>query len=83
MGGSCRRRLLVYAAADALRQIEIGLASFLSVLFGLTLIASEVSIFLSTRYPAWLGIGLLDGVGLLAAGAAQASMGFSALGPSR
>jgi hypothetical protein len=35
------------------------------VLFGLTLIAFEVSIFLSTRYPGWLGgIGLLDGVGL-------------------
>lgn len=73
-------RLLAYEAAHALRQIEIGLASFLSVLFGLTLIAFGLAILLSARYPPWLGaIGLLDGLGMLAAGAAQASMGFSGL----
>ena len=34
----------------------------------------------SMRYPHWVGaIGLFDGVGMMAAGAAQASSGFSAL----
>jgi hypothetical protein len=32
------------------------------------------------RYPYWVGvIGLLDGLGMVATGAAQASSGFSAL----
>jgi hypothetical protein len=40
-------------------------------IFGLALLVS-------TRYPAWFGwTGLLDGVGMAAAGAAQASMGFA------
>ena len=72
-------RLAAYEAAFAVRQIEIGLAGFLSVLSGLTLIATGIAILLSARYPAWLGVvGLLDGLGLLAAGVAQASTGFSA-----
>jgi len=34
----------------------------------------------SMRYPYWVGvIGLLDGLGMVATGAAQASSGFSAL----
>ena len=70
-------RSLAYEAALALRQIEIGLAGFLSVLSGLTLIAFGLAILRSARYPAWLGaIGLLDGLGMAAAGAAQAAMGF-------
>ena len=70
-------RLLAYEAALALRRIEIGLAGFLSVLSGLTLIAYGLAVLRSTRYPAWLGaIGLLNGLGMAAAGAAQAAMGF-------
>ena len=73
-------RSLAYEAALALRQIEIGLAAFVSVLSGLTLIAFGQAILRSTRYPAWLGaVGVLDGLGMAAAGAAQASMGFSGL----
>jgi hypothetical protein len=73
-------RSLAYEAALALRQIEIGLAAFVSVLSGLTLISFGLAILLSTRYPAWIGVvGLLDGFGMAAAGAAQAAMGFSGL----
>ena len=72
-------RSLAYEAAHALRQIEIGLAAFVSVLSGLTLIAFGLASLRSTRYPAWLGaIGLLDGLGMAAAGAAQAATGFRA-----
>src|SRR3954447_2978326 len=69
---------LVYEAAHALRWIEIGLASFLSVLSGLTLVAFGFATIISARYPAWLGaIGVVVGLGMSAAGVAQAEMGFS------
>lgn len=71
-------RALAFEAAFAVRQIEVGLASLLSLLSGVTVAVFGVSILLSTRYPSWVGgIGLLDGLGLAAAGAAQASTGFS------
>ncbi|MBW4651760.1 MAG: hypothetical protein KME20_01685 [Kaiparowitsia implicata GSE-PSE-MK54-09C] len=73
-------RVFVFEAAFAVRQIEIGLASLLSLLSGFTLIIFGVSIVLSPRYPLWMGwIGLLGGLGLVATGAAQASTGFSDL----
>lgn len=73
-------RVLAFEAAFAVRQIEIGLASLLSLVSGLTLSVFGVAIVLSTRYPRWLGgIGLLGGLGTVAAGAAQASTGFSDL----
>ena len=79
-GATGEARLLVYEVAHAVRQIEIGLAGFLSVLFGLTLLALSLAVFLSAGYPAWLGVvGFLDGLGMLAAGAAQAATGFSGL----
>ena len=54
------------------------MAGFLSVLGGLTLGSFGTAILLSARHPAWLGvIGLLDGLAMAAAGAAQASTGFS------
>src|SRR5919199_7022383 len=71
-------RVLAFEGAFAVRQVEIGLASLLSLVSGLTLTAFGVAIALSTRYPAWLGgIGLLGGLGTVAAGVAQASTGFS------
>lgn len=73
-------RLLAYEAALALRQVEIGVAGFLSILSGLTLVAFGVAVLQSARYPAWLGaVGLLDGMEMFAAGAAQVSTGFSVL----
>ena len=73
-------RVFIFEAAFAVRQIEIGLASLLSLLSGFTLIIFGVSIVLSPHYPLWMGwIGLLGGLGLVATGAAQASTGFSDL----
>ena len=63
-----------------MRQIEIGLASLPSLTTGLALIAFSFAMLASMRYPHWLGaIGLFDGLGMVATGAAQASSGFSAL----
>lgn len=71
-------RALAYEAAFAVRQVEVGLASLLSLVSGLTLAAFGVAIALSARYPGWLGlIGLLGGLRTVAAGVAQASTGFS------
>jgi hypothetical protein len=71
--------VLAFEAAFAVRQIEIGLAAYLSFSFGFTVSVFGVAIVLSTCYPAWFGaIGLLGGLGTVAAGAAQASTGFSA-----
>jgi hypothetical protein len=73
-------RVFAFEAAFAVRQIEIGLASLLSLLSGFTLVVFGVSIVFSSRYPLWVGwLGLLSGVGLVATGAAQASTGFSDL----
>lgn len=73
-------RLFAFEAAFAVRQIEIGLASLLSLLSGFTLMVFGVSLVCSPRYPLWMGwIGLLGGLGLVATGVAQASTGFSDL----
>ncbi len=73
-------RAHAFEGAFAVRQIEIGLASLLSVLFGLTTSAFGISLFLSRRFPNWLGwLGLVGGLGTLAAGVVQAYTGFSEL----
>ncbi|HVH30346.1 MAG TPA: hypothetical protein VNA31_01585 [bacterium] len=76
--GDARDR--AFEAAFAVRQIEIGLASLLSLVTGFTLAVFALAIILGARYPMWLGwIGLVDGVGTVGAGMAQASTGFSGL----
>jgi hypothetical protein len=73
-------RGLTFEAAFAVRQIEIGLAGFLSLLSGLTLAVLGAAMAQSARYPRWLGLsGLVDGLGMIAGGGAQASTGFSGL----
>ena len=73
-------RELAYQTAFAVRQIEIGLASLLSLVSGLTLTTFGVALLVSSRYPGWLGaLGLAGGLGTVAAGVAQASTGFSGL----
>jgi len=80
MQASGEARARAFEGAFTVRQVEIGLASLLSVLFGLTVSAFGISMLLSRRFPTWLGwLGLLGGLGTLAAGIAQAYTGFSPL----
>ncbi len=73
-------RVRAFEAAFAVRQIEIGLASLLSLVTGFTLVVFALAIVLGARYPIWLGwVGLVDGAGTVGAGLAQASTGFSGL----
>src|SRR5262245_2477072 len=44
-----------FHAAFAVRQIEIGLASTVSMLFGLTLVVYGVALLIAGMFPAWVG----------------------------
>ena len=71
-------RQMVFEAAFAVRQIEIGLASLFSLLLGLTVAVSGIALVSDGRYPAWLGwLGVAGGLEAVAAGVAQAYTGFS------
>ncbi len=73
-------RALAFEGAFAVRQIEVGMASLLSVIFGLTITAFAIAMLKSRRFPIWLGtFGLLGALGTVAAGGAQAYTGFSDL----
>jgi len=71
---------IAFEAALAVRQIEIGLASLVSILFGLTWSLYGIAVLRSSRYPKWLGaVGLAGGLGTVTGGIVQASTGFSGL----
>jgi uncharacterized protein DUF4386 len=73
-------RTRAFEGAFAVRQIEIGAASLLSILFGITIAAFGIALLRSRRFPAWLGgLGLVGALGITAAGVVQAHTGFSAL----
>ncbi|MPZ93161.1 MAG: DUF4386 family protein [Actinobacteria bacterium] len=70
---------IAFEAALAVRQIEIGLASLVSILFGLTWSLYGMAVLRSSRYPGWLGAGgLAGGLGTVIGGIVQATTGFSA-----
>lgn len=78
MEASGEDRIRAFEGAFAVRQIEIGMASLLNVLFGLTIVAFSLSMSFSRRFPRWLAwIGLLGGLGTLIAGVIFAYSGFS------
>jgi hypothetical protein len=75
---AAKEEAVAFESAFAVRQVEIGLASLLSILFGLSISALAVSLISSRRYATWLGwIGLLGGLGTVAGGVVQAYTGFS------
>ncbi|HSK09834.1 MAG TPA: hypothetical protein VK911_09665 [Vicinamibacterales bacterium] len=72
-------RPLALEGAFAVRQIEIGLASISIVFFGLTALLYATALLNDgrSRWPGWLGI--VAGIGTVAAGVVQAHTGFSDL----
>ncbi len=73
------QRDLVFEAAFGVRQIEVGLASLMSIIFGLTVLAYGVALAFSS-YPRWLGwIAVLAGLATVCGGVVLAYTGFSAL----
>ena len=68
-----------FSAAFAVRQIEIGLASLLSILFGATAALYGLLLYGDGRYPTWIGgVAVASGIGVAAGGIAIAYGGFSA-----
>jgi hypothetical protein len=69
-----------YPETELLRQVEVALTSVFTLSLGCTLAVFGLAMFLSERYPAWLGaIGVLGGLATAAIGLEQASDGFSPL----
>jgi hypothetical protein len=69
-----------FHAAFAVRQVEIGLASTLSLLFGLTVTVYGVALLADSTYPKWLGgLAVVAGVPTTVAAVVMAYTGFSEL----
>lgn len=69
---------LLFMGAFAVRQVEIGLASILSLMMGITVLIYGVAFLYDQRFAKWLGwLAMLGGVALAAAGIASAYTGFS------
>jgi hypothetical protein len=69
---------MAFHAALAVRQIEIGLASMLCLLFGLTACLHGVALFAIATYPRLLsGLAVISGALMIIAGVVMAYTGFS------
>jgi hypothetical protein len=67
-----------FDAAFAVRQIEIGAASFTAMLFGTAGLLFGISLAASARYPTWLGwLAIIGGAGTAIGGVVTAFTGFS------
>ena len=70
----------LFQAAFGVRQIEIGLASITSLLFGATVSVYGIALMIDRRHPTWLGVlGIASGSLTLVAGMVMAYTGFSAV----
>lgn len=70
----------IFHAAFAVRQIETGVASMLSLSLGLTAALCGVALLVDRSYPAWVGaLALVGGVPTMVAGVMIAYTGFSGL----
>jgi hypothetical protein len=76
---SGREKEVLFQAAFAVRQIETGLASIVSLLFGLTVSIYGIALLTDPRFPKWLGIlAIAGGAPTAIAGIVIAYTGFSA-----
>jgi Domain of unknown function (DUF4386) len=67
-----------FMAAFAVRQIEVGMATFLQLLFGATMILYGAAMARSRVFPHWLGwLAAAGGLGMAAGGLLSGSTGFS------
>ena len=69
---------LLFETAFAVRQIEVGLASVMGLLFGLTAVLYGGALLSSEEGPNWLGVlGIVGGAATMASSIVQAHTGFS------
>jgi len=73
-------KAMLFHAAFGVRQIEVGLASLMGLLFGLTVAVYGVALVVDKGYPKWLGwVGIIGGITTAVAGVVIAYTGFSNL----
>ena len=78
--GPASQKEIAFHAAFAVRQVEIGLASMLSLLFGLTVTVYGLALLVDYTYPKYLGgLGIVGGILNGIAGVVMAYTGFSRL----
>jgi hypothetical protein len=71
---------VAFHTAFAIRQVEIGLASVLSLLFGVTATLYGIALIVDRAYPNWLGgLAIVGGVPTTVGGLVMAYTGFSRL----
>jgi hypothetical protein len=71
---------LLFYAAFAARQIEIGLASIMSLLLGLTVAIYGIALLIDRSFPQWLSyLAIVGGIPTAISGIAIAYTGFSGL----
>jgi hypothetical protein len=71
---------VAFHAALAVRRVEIGLASMVSLLFGLTVTGYGIALLVDHTYPKWIGgLAIVGGVPTMVAGVVMAYTGFSGL----
>jgi len=74
------QKTIAFYAAFAVRQVEVGLASMLSLLMGLTVTVYGVALLVDRTYPRWVGgLAIVGGVPTTVAGVVMAYTGFSEL----
>jgi Domain of unknown function (DUF4386) len=77
---SLDQRQSAFTAALAVRQIEIGLASYVALLFGVSVSLSGMAVVRTKGFPRWLSwVGVMAGVGSAVGGLLSAYTGFSTI----
>lgn len=79
-GAPTAHKDIAFQAALAVRQVEIGLASMSSLLFGLTITVYGIALLRDRIYPKWVALlAIVGGVPTTLAGVVMAYTGFSGL----
>lgn len=75
-----QEKTILFQVALGVRQIEIGLASMASLLFGMTVLVYGIALVVDARCPTWLGLlGVASGSLTAVAAVVMAYSGFSAV----
>jgi hypothetical protein len=74
------QKMIAFQGAFAVRQVEVGLASMLGLLLGVTITVYGVALLAGRSFPKWMGaVAIVGGVPTAAGGLAIAYTGFSGL----
>lgn len=77
---SAAEKEILFQATFGVRQIEIGLASILSLLLGITVTIYGAALVSDRSFPKWLGwLAVVGGIPTASAGVVMATTGFSGL----